>query len=131
MTTTIVDQQMLEEKISKLPKWAQDHIEKLERQLTNAQNQVDILKRERSVDDMMVFDDEPIVTWENLMDGEHKIPALAYVKIYFPKKGNSRFRKYIAFHWRKDDEVLDVTSSDVIVVKPRATNTIRIDVENR
>lgn len=116
----------LQEQLNKLPKWVQHHFDTQEREITLLKEKIALLETERNVGNLESSPDEPIITWENLMDGEHRLPPQCYVKVYLP--GEKR-RKWIAFHWRKDDSVLDVSCSRVLIVKPRASNNIRLEVD--
>ncbi len=117
-----------DEMLDRLPVWARGHIDTLERKNVSLQNQLQRFEEERNV--QLVGTDAPTrISWDYLMEGEHFLTSGANVRFYVGKELNRS--QYITFRWDDRDKVLDVNSSNSLIIHPRASNSVYLTTEER
>lgn len=109
--------QATEDRISKLPRWAQDHIHDLERKVTELERKVDA-----------AYDTNPDETDVFLEDGMNDRPLPRHSTVVFKMTDVNKRR-----HQREDirvrvdrDGMLEIMGGNTISIKPQATNLVRV-----
>ena len=110
-----------EDMIKKLPRWAQEHIKTLTREKENCERQIQRLETERIT---VSSDVKPLtrICWEYLMEGNHPLDSRVNVRFYVGNSLNPS--EYVTVRWRSEDSVVDVNSSNTLIIEPRASNSI-------
>lgn len=111
---------MTDEQRARLPRYAQEHIVRLERRLERLSQKVQELKGDEKTLIRYMTLNEPVDAEENLPS----LPSAAEVRFYAPNK-----RSYIAVRHREQSGV-DVSAATArLMVLPRAGNVVYIRTE--
>lgn len=115
------EEQVLE-KISELPRWAQEYIR---------EKQVRAEELERQVQEFTDKQKPSDIAWQYLMDQEHYIPKNSHIKFYHdPPEAQHRASMEVYFrNVGKNGRVIEVQGTRQIHVEPRAANNIYIVME--
>ena len=109
---------MIEEKIKKLPKWAQQWITKLERDNKWLQDKMDSMVGDDPSTDIVI---------DGFLEDETPLPKGSIIKFKF-NDTFIRIRKQID---AKDMAYLELSGEEDIYVKPEVSNSIRVYITRR
>lgn len=104
------------EQLAKLPKWAQDELQRLERIASVAQSENAVLRKETPPTG---------VAWQSMMEPESNLPEGATVIFTLTEKWSIRCALRID---PVDGNYLDINGDGMLNIRPRATNAARINL---
>lgn len=110
---------MADPREARLPKWAQDELAILRRDLESVKRYADELRGHRGESDTYV---------QNYLHGDYALPARSRIAFHLlPDDG--RVRRSIKVH--VEDGVLNVQGDDMIDIRPQASNSLTIKFRGR
>lgn len=117
----------MEEKIRKLPKWAQEHIKSLEIKINNQDDLIKNLKYKDGLDDedaeSIVWLQPSVLHWNSYIPLD--ISASLFISVVGPIKRNRLLHDCVQASYSTNRDVVEITCENMIV-KPIVSNVIQI-----